>query len=85
MKEVDSDNSFMLWLKGAKRGDKVVYFDGFLMRDREIAVRSGFFSHDLPPRFKAAIMAWKAYLDGFVILTQHRRGEGEYEYIAVRV
>lgn len=82
---MDSENSFTHWLKGAKRGDKVVYFDGFLMREREIAVRSGFFSHDLPPRFKAAIAAWRAYLDGIVILTQHKRSEGEYEYIAVRV
>lgn len=85
MKEVDNENAFLLWLKGAKRGEKIVYFDGFLMREREIAVRSGFFAHDLPPRFKAAIAAWKAYLDGMVILAQHKRGDSEYEYIAIRV
>lgn len=75
----------MHWLKGAKRGERVVYFDGFLMRDREIAVRSGFFAHDLPPRFKAAIMAWHAFMDGLVLLFQHKRAEGEYEYIAVKL
>lgn len=84
MKEVDSDTMFAHWLKGAKRGEKVVYFDGFLMREREIAIRSGFFVDTLPARFKAATAAWKAYLDGAVILAQHKRGEGEYEYIAVK-
>lgn len=85
MKEVDSDTMFLHWLRGARRGEKIVYYDGFLMRDREIAIRSGFFADEMPPRFKAAKMAWKSYIDGLVHLVQHKRAEGEYEYIAVKI
>lgn len=84
MKEVDSDIAFDYWLKGAKKGERVVYYDGFLMRDREVVVRSGFFAEDYPPKIKAAVRAWKAFQNGWVKLVQRKRDELEYEYIAVK-
>jgi hypothetical protein len=76
---------FIYWLEKAKRGERVVYYDGFLMRDREQAVKAGFFSDQFPAKLKSAIAAWKAYTSGLVILTQKKRGFAEYEYIAIKV
>lgn len=84
MKEVDTEATFHYWLRGAKKGERVVYYDGFLMRDREQAIKSGFFVEQFPPRIKTAILAWKAYMNGEVVLTQKKRGFGEYEYIATK-
>jgi hypothetical protein len=39
---------------------------------------------ELPQKIKAAMAAWRAYLEGLVVLVQHKRDEGEYEYIAIR-
>lgn len=84
MKEVDNDVAFLYWLKRAKKGERVSYYDGFLMRDREVAIQSGFFSDEMPPRIRSAIEAWKAYLDGTVRLFQRKRADLEYEYIAIK-
>lgn len=84
MKEVDTDASFDYWLKRAKKKERIMYYDGFLMRDREIAIRSGIFADDMPPKIKAAIAAWKAYLNGEVLLFQKKRDDMEYEYIAIK-
>lgn len=85
MTEVDTDVSFAYWLRNANRGDSVVYYNGFLLRDREILVRNGLMPEKFPDRIKAAIMAWKNYLNGAVALTQRKRGDFEYEYIATKV
>lgn len=84
MKEVDTETTFHYWLRNAKRGERVLYYNGFLMRDREQAVKSGFFAEQFPDRIKAAIQAWKAYMAGDVVLTQKKRGFAEYEYIATK-
>lgn len=84
MKEVDTEDNFDYWLAKAKKGDKVVYFDGFLMLERQRLIMNGFTRDQFPQKIKAAIAAWRAYLEGLVVLVQHKRDEGEYEYIAVR-
>ena len=85
MKEVDSDTAFHYWLKGARVGEKVVYYDGFLMRDREYFLRNGGFVDQFPARIKAAIAAWKAYMNGTVRLVQKKQGLYEYHYIAIKI
>ena len=85
MKEVDTEIAFAYWLKNANKGDRVVYYDGFLFRDREILVHNGLPATGFPDKIKAAIFAWKAYLNGLVQLTQRKRGDFEYEYIATKV
>lgn len=84
MKEVDTDVAFAYWLKGANRGERVVYYNGFLLRDREILIKNGLSPDRFPSKIKAAIMVWKAYLNGAVKLTQRKRGPFEYEYIATK-
>ena len=84
LKQIDNDGAFRYWLKGAKEGERVVYYEGFLMRDRESFLRAGGFSDNFPPRIKAAIMAWKAYMNGELTLTQKKIGDYEYQYIATK-
>jgi hypothetical protein len=85
LKEVDSPVSFRYWFKNAIRGERVVYYTGFLLRDREILCRNGLHSDNFPDTIKAAISAWNAYRDGGVKLFQRKRGDFEYEYIAIKV
>jgi hypothetical protein len=84
LKEIDNDGAFSYWLKTAKPGERVAYYNGFLMRDREVFVRGGGFVDNFPTQIKAAILAWRAYLDGAVMLIQKKRGAYEYQYIAIK-
>lgn len=83
MKEVSTEYEFSRWLSKARKGEKVVYFDGFLMleRQRHVLNHAG---TPFPDKIRTAILAWRAYLEGLVELVQHKREEGSYEYIAVR-
>lgn len=84
MKTIDNDGAFRYWVKGAKPGERVIYYEGLLMRDRESFLRAGGFADNFPPNIKAAIMAWKEYLNGEVTLTQKKVDEYEYQYIATK-
>lgn len=83
MREVDNEDRFAYWLMNAKRGSRVMYFDGFLMLERQkhIMQNNG---EPFPPKIKTALLAWRAYLEGLVVLVQRKKDEGEYEYIAIR-
>lgn len=84
MKEVDTEESFSWWLSRAHKGEKVMYFDGFLMLERQKLIMNGIERNMMPQRIKTAARAWGAYLNGFVTLVQRKKDEGEYEYIAVK-
>lgn len=84
MKEVDNETSFRYWLKTAEPGEQVVYYSGFLMRDREVFLRSGGLLESFPPRIRSAIEAWRAYLNGTVKLTQKKQNGYDYQYIATK-
>lgn len=83
MKEVDNEDGFSYWLSRARKGEKVVYFDGFLMYERQrfLSLNGG---DEFPQKIRTAQLAWRAYTEGLVTLVQHKRDEGEYEYIAIR-
>lgn len=84
MKEVKTEDGFLKWLKKARRGEKVAYYDGFLMMDRELYFKNGGFVEGLPDDMKTAKLAWLSYLDGLVFLVQKKRDVCAYEYIAVK-
>lgn len=84
MKEVDTEDNFAYWLARAKKGGKVVYFDGFLMYERQKCVMAGFDKTEFPQKIKTAMAAWRAYLEGKLVLVQRKRDNGEYEYIAIK-
>ena len=81
---MDTEDNFNYWLSRAKRGEKVVYFDGFLMLERQRLINNGIDRDSMPQKIKSAVAAWRAYLEDRVVLVQHKRDEGEYEYIAVK-
>jgi hypothetical protein len=83
LKEVNTEDGFYQWLKRAKTGEKVVYFDGFLMLERQKHLLNNA-GVEFPQKIKTAMFAWRTYLEGLVELVQRKRDEGEYEYIAVR-
>lgn len=85
MKEVDNEDGFAYWLKKARVGEKVVYFDGFLMLERQKFIMAGGSPDGFPQKIKAGIAAWKAYRDGLVALVQRKKDEGSYEYIAAKL
>ena len=72
------------WLDKSKSGEKVVYYDGMLIAEREKFFAAGGTPDRLPEPMRVARMAWKAYIDGMVHLVQRKKGYMSYEYIAVR-
>lgn len=84
MKQVDNEAGFIYWMSKARPGEKAVYYDGFLMMDRERFLNAGGTVDMFPQAIKAARVAWKAYMDGRVVLVQKKKDACSYEYIAVR-
>ena len=84
MKEVDTEDSLTYWLAKAKKGEKVMYFDGFLMYEKQKFVMAGIPAEGFSQKIKTAMLAWSAYLEGLVVLVQRKRDEGDYEYIAIK-
>lgn len=72
------------WLSKAKKGDKVIYYDGMLMADKERFYINGGTTDKLPEPLRAARVAWSAYMNDQVHLIQKRKGFLSYDYIAVR-
>jgi len=83
LKEVNTEDGLYSWLKKAKKGEKIVYFDGFLMleRQRHLLNNAGV---EFPQKIRTGMLAWRFYLEGLVELVQRKRDEGKYEYIAVK-
>lgn len=79
-------DSFGQWLKKAKPGDRVVYYEGFLLQDRTSWIVFADSSVAIPQAAvrAAANEAWAAYEMGSVILTQKRLGDGDYIYYATK-
>ena len=63
-----------LWSRHAKKGEALLYHKGLLMRDRQS-------NHDLDAIAK---FMWLIMEKGVVSLVQHRNGEADYEYLAVK-
>lgn len=84
MKDIKSDVEFANWVSKAKSGDKVKYYGGLLMRDRQIFFTNSAYTGKLTPELSAAKMAWSAFKEGLVLLVQKRRDHCDYDYIAVK-
>lgn len=84
MKNIDTESSLGYWAKKARSGEKVVYYDGFLMLDRQLYFMSSGGSENQPEKLKVARLAWRLYTDGVLTLTQKKKDNFSYEYIAVK-
>ena len=61
-----------------------MYFDGFLMLEKQKLIMNGVERSMMPQKIKTAEKAWSSYLNGEVALVQRKKDEGEYEYIAIK-
>lgn len=84
MRQIDTEQSLIYWLKKAKAGEKVIYYDGFLMMDRQRYFMNGGLAENQPEKLKAAKFAWRLCLDGVVNLVQRKKEAYSYEYIAIK-
>ena len=84
MKTITNSDEMIRWASKAKRGEKVVYYNGMLIADRERHFQRGGFADTMPETMKTAKAAWRCYMDGLVCLVQKKNGAMDYDYIAVR-
>jgi hypothetical protein len=81
---IDTSEDFTRWATHAKRNDRIVYYKGLLMRDRQLNENLlGNKEGDIP-QFRTANKALEFSDLGIVKLFQKRHGEGDYSYIAVK-
>lgn len=84
MKEVDSEHALSYWLSKAKKGERVIYYDGLLMMDRQKFFSNGGLTGNEPDKIRAANFAWRLYTDGLVNLVQKKKDQYSYDYIAIK-
>lgn len=85
--KIISPQEFADWLKSSRRGDRLLYYLGFLCHDRSYErtiapnVKTTVVNKDLD-RLAAAV--WEAYENRQVIPVQSKLTHGVYEYLVVR-
>jgi hypothetical protein len=85
LKEVDSTDTLNYWLGNSKTGDMCIYYEGFLMYDKEIYKRENPGARYFSGAIEATVTALEASSRGLVALLQKKIGEGRYDYYAVRL
>lgn len=70
---------FNAWVRNARRGEKIVYYRGYLPDDRFVDAGAKAVAVE-----DVARAAWSSYLEDEVLLTQRRFGYKTYEYIATK-
>jgi hypothetical protein len=78
-----SKGNVWYWLlsERPRRGERFVYYEGFLARDRDPFLGKEF-AHDIIDNIGRE--AWKASCEGLVALVQQRVSKGYYKYMAVK-
>jgi hypothetical protein len=83
LKYIQTAEEFVKWATNAKRGHRVCYYRGWLMKDK-LSKMPHMVKNDLVlPEFRTAHKAWDFYAMGTVELFQKRMGDEDYLYIAV--
>lgn len=85
MKEVDSTDTFNYWLGNSRPGDKCLYYEGFLMYDKEMYRRENQGAKYYSSLIETTFAALEAERRGLVALVQKKLEEGRYDYYAVRI
>lgn len=84
MRNIDTELSLEYWAKKARSGEKAVYYDGFLLMDRQLHFMNGGMAETQPEKLKVAKLAWKLYADGTLSLVQKKKDDFSYDYIAIK-
>lgn len=85
MNTVYTSDGFRHWVKASIPGDRTIYYNGFLMYDKEKLIQRGVSPEHFPEDIRVAQTAWWHYTYGDVILFQNKKAGFEYEYVAVKV
>ena len=85
LKKIESVDEFIHWVTTAKRGHRVSYYRGWLMKDKLSKMPQMVRGNMILPEFKLADKAWEFHQVGAVELFQKRHGDEDYEYIAVAI
>jgi hypothetical protein len=76
-----SVEQFRKWLRHARRKDRLVYYEGFIMFDRGSDNRDTR-TAEQSEIARLADVVREAHESGFVTMIQKRNGPGNYSYIA---
>lgn len=74
MKQINSEDEMTLWLAKSKEGERAEYYRGYLLADRQTALRN-------PVKINISELAWNAYEQSRATLMQKRNGDFDYSYI----
>lgn len=81
-RQVDNEQDFISWLGRSRPGDRVVYHQGLLMKDRQFTANGKPSLHTATSTYAKSVMS--AADAGMVMLFQKRLDEDTCDYIAVR-
>lgn len=84
-RKVSTPDEFTRWATDAKPGQRVCYFQGWLMHDRMTMNPIKLSGPSALPQYKTCNKAWDFYNLGVVTLVQKKLGVENYLYIAERV
>jgi hypothetical protein len=81
---IDDPEALVKWATTAKRGSKISYYKGWLMKERMMLHQMEIRGPAALPRFRVANKAWDFMELGVIDLFQKRLGVDTYLYIAVK-
>ena len=81
---IESADDFTRWATYAKKNDRITYYKGLLMRDRQLNINLFGAKDKELPEFQTANKALEFSDLGIVKLFQMRHGDADYSYIAVK-
>jgi len=81
---IDDSEALVRWATTAKKGAKVSYYKGWLMKERMNLHPMEIRGPAALPRFRVANKAWEFMELGVINLFQKRLGVDKYLYIAVK-
>jgi len=84
IRSVDTPEDFTRWATSAKKGHRICYYRGWLMKDKLSKMPTLVKGTLSVPEFRTADKAWDFYRVGSVELFQKRVGDEDYLYIAVK-
>ena len=77
-----SIKKFDEWLNKSRKGDKIMYYRGFLFAPNQQKLSP---TLDLKRVEKLARRVRGAYDDNVIVMTQKKHDDFDYEYLAVRI
>jgi hypothetical protein len=85
VRHIETPDEFVRWATDARKGQRVCYFQGWLMFDRMTRPHEELYGGAALTPYKTCNKAWDFYKLGVVTLVQKKIGIEHYFYIAEKV